>query len=57
MNNDQSCIFKYFDKKAEFFSIKLKKDGYIFPIFKNNMNKFGYVFKLSLKLWYDKVKI
>lgn len=32
---DQSCIFKYFDKKAEFFSIKLKKDGYIFPVFKN----------------------
>ena len=37
---DQSCVFKYYEKKllkmifSEFFFVKLKRDGYIFPIFK-----------------------
>ncbi len=46
---DQSCIYKYFDKKAEFFSIKLKMDGYIFPIFKIKVNNSVIMFNLLSK--------
>jgi hypothetical protein len=56
---DQSCIFKYFEKKcwktifSEFFFAILNICGYFFPIFKNLSEQFCVIVCFNLKKYFS----